>query len=914
MMSSAGAELPRYNSRGTELVFQDIKGYEDALRKHHTSSITRDIWIMNAGNKGFRQISAFQGEDREPVWSRDDQFIYYLSEKNGHQNLYKTAVQNRSTELQLTRFEKHPVRHLSISRDNLLCFTQNGDLYTLKEGGNPQKLIVYIGTDDRENAYKTLPVNEEVSEFTLSPDGKEIAFVSRGEVFVSATEGGITRRVTHTPQQERMVTWAPDGRSLVYAAERGNSWDLYQASISQKEDPHFYTATRVTEKALMSTMAEEYQPQFSPDGKKLAFVENRNILKVLTLATNAVVTLLPKGRNFSYSDGDWGYQWSPDSKWIISDDQEGAWISGNLALMAADGKGGIQKPIAGGYGQYNLKWGIEGRVILFQNNRYGRRGAANNGSTEDDVFAAFLDPQAWEKFRLTKEEFQIDKERTELVYKYDSSKLKEDTMLRKNWTPVLTYLEDRVIRLTPNSSSIGDFVLNADGSRLFYSSAFEKGFDIWVTEPRTRKTKMLVKLGAAPGRMMLSKDEKSLFLISNGSITRINTESGEPAPVGIRSEMDLNTQAERAYMFEHVWRQVKEKFYDPRLHDVDWAAYKADYMQFLPHINNNFDFEEMLSELLGELNASHTGSSYRYAMPNADNTASLGLLYDETYTGPGLKVTEVLSTGPLDKPSSRLKAGDVITMIDANAITEDTDWARWLNRKAGQPLQLTVTRGNNTWNELVKPISFGQESALMYKRWIRRMQQMTDSLSGGKIGYVHVQSMDDGSYRAMVEEVMGRNRDKMALVVDTRFNGGGWLHNDLNTFLSGKRYLDFAPQGQRVTAGEPYDRWTKPSVVIMSESNYSDAFIFPYIYRQNGLGKLVGMPVAGTGTAVWWERMIDPDMVFGIPMVATIGKENRPTENLQLEPDIRVPLPYEEFMKGKDAQLEAAVKELMKKP
>jgi C-terminal processing protease CtpA/Prc len=159
---------------------------------------------------------------------------------------------------------------------------------------------------------------------------------------------------------------------------------------------------------------------------------------------------------------------------------------------------------------------------------------------------------------------------------------------------------------------------------------------------------------------------------------------------------------------------------------------------------------------------------------------------------------------------------------------------------------------------------------------------------------------------------MGRNKNKEALIVDTRFNGGGWLHNDLNTFLSGKSYLGFAPQGNPVPANEPMDRWSKPSCVVMSEGNYSDAFIFPYVYKANGIGKLIGMPVPGTGTAVWWETQIDPTIVFGIPMIATIGKENRPTENLQLDPDMKVLLPYEDFLNGKDPQMEAAVKEMLK--
>jgi C-terminal processing protease CtpA/Prc len=171
--------------------------------------------------------------------------------------------------------------------------------------------------------------------------------------------------------------------------------------------------------------------------------------------------------------------------------------------------------------------------------------------------------------------------------------------------------------------------------------------------------------------------------------------------------------------------------------------------------------------------------------------------------------------------------------------------------------------------------------------------------------------MNDASYRTVFEDVLGKSVTKDALIVDTRFNGGGNLHDDLVTFLSGKRYMDFAPQSVRLPSGEPRGRWTNPSVVLMSESNYSDAHLFPYAYKSLEIGKLIGMPVAGTGTAVWWETQIDPTMVFGIPMVAFIGKENRPVENLQLEPDIKVPNDYKSLLSGKDPQLERAVKEML---
>lgn len=189
---------------------------------------------------------------------------------------------------------------------------------------------------------------------------------------------------------------------------------------------------------------------------------------------------------------------------------------------------------------------------------------------------------------------------------------------------------------------------------------------------------------------------------------------------------------------------------------------------------------------------------------------------------------------------------------------------------------------------------------------------MVDKLSGGKVGYVHVQSMSDGSYRNVYEEVLGKNADKEALIVDTRFNGGGWLHEDLSNFLNGKRYIKFAPYGFSAEGGEPQGKWYKPSCVLVSESNYSDAHTFPYAYRAKEIGKLIGMPVPGTSTSVWWETQIDPTMVFGIPMIANIGiKENRPLENFQLEPEIKISNEYNKILNGTDQQIEAAVKEML---
>jgi Tol biopolymer transport system component len=896
LVSAAGAESAHYNAKGDQIVFQDRKGYEDPFRKHHTSSVTRDIWVFDTKIQSYTQLSNYEGEDREPVLGANDQ-LYYLSEKGGiSQNLFKST---KGDIQQLTHFDKHPVRHLSIADNNTLCFSYNGEIYTMKEGQQPKKLAIHVQNDGRGAVVKHLPVSGNVTAFEMSPDGKQMAFVARGEVFVSSVENNMTRRITNTPTQERSVTWAPDGKSLVYAAERNGNWDLYRTSIVRAEEPYFFNATLLKEEPLVATAAVEFQPVFSPDGKEIAYVEDRNILKVYNIASKRSRTILPKGHNHSYSDGDWEFVWSPDGKYLLTEDQQGYFDVTNAAIIPADGNGKAIYPVMSGFGEDGIQFSGDGKMILYLNAAAGRRGLAKQGNKEKDVFAVFLDQAAYDRFKLSKDEFSL---------------LKTDSAESKTvFKPDFENLENRKVRLTINSASISGYVLNKDASKLYYMASFEKGYDLWVTEPRTGETKILAKLGGSSSNIELSKDGNSIFVSNKGSVVKVDAASGKITPVSISTEFNWDPAGERAYIYEHAGKQVKEKFYDPKLHNIDWDMYTKNYARFLPHVSDNYDFQEILSELLGELNASHTGGRYYPAAPEGDNTASLGLLYDETFAGNGLKIAEVIAGGPADKAKSKIRKGLVIEKIDGETIAADTDWAVYLNRKTGDNVLVSLYNPatQERWDETLRPFTAGEEVPLLYKRWILRMQQLVDKLSNGKVGYVHVQAMDDASYRSVYDAVMGRNRDKQALIVDTRFNGGGWLHNDLNTFLGGKEYLAFAPQGEKVKNAEPLDRWTRPSCVVMSEGNYSDAFIFPYIYKQNGLGKLIGMPVAGTGTAVWWERQIDQSIIFGIPMVATIGKEGRPTENLQVEPDIRVPMRFEEEMSGKDAQLEAAVKEML---
>ena len=457
--------------------------------------------------------------------------------------------------------------------------------------------------------------------------------------------------------------------------------------------------------------------------------------------------------------------------------------------------------------------------------------------------------------------------------------------------------------------------LTKTGDKLFYLARFEKGYDLWVNELRTKETKLFVKLGASYAGMELSADGKALFVLADGKVTKIDPESGKTEPVAIGGEMALDGTAEKAYMFDHMWRQIKQKFLVADLYGADWDFWYATYRKFLPYITHDYDYAEMVSEMLGELNASHTGCYYsRQGSPSADATGALGVFLDYDFAGPGLKVAEILSGGPLDKAALKIRAGHVIEKIDGRTFDASFDHYKLLNRKAGQLTLLSVCdpATQKRWEEAVKPITLGQEGALLYQRWVKARRAEVDRLSGGRIAYVHVRSMSDPSMRTVIEEVLGLGVDKEALIVDTRFNGGGSLHDQLSDFLAGKKVFDILPRGQLV-GYEPYDKWIKPSIVLMGECNYSDAHLFPVEYKIRGIGKTLGMPVPGTGTFVWWEEQIDQGLVFGIPQGGWRTPDGKLCEGNQLEPDIQVKNDPDVMAASRDQQIEAAVKELLKK-
>jgi Tol biopolymer transport system component/C-terminal processing protease CtpA/Prc len=915
------------SSTGDKLIYHDVKGYESNWRKHHTSSVTRDIWVYDFKSKTYKQLTQFNGEDRNPVFDSDNDGFYYLSEQSGSFNVYRSSLSNPASSVPLTRFTRNPVRFLTRSKNNVLCFCYDGEVYTMSPGGEPRKVTVRIATDGRATLDRIVPVNDGFTEAKLSPNGKEFAYVFRGEIFVTSMEGGITKRITNTPWQERSVDFSPDGRSLVYAAEKDNNWNIYTVTITRKEEPYFYVSTVLKETPVVATDAEEYQPMFSPDGKEVAYLENRVTLKVINLATKATRTIMPADKNYSYADGDQYYRWSPDGKWfLVQYGYPERIFAPQVGLVSSDGTGEIHDLTQSGYDSSTPKWVMDGKMMIWGSDREGTR-TQGGDLFSGNVYGMFFSRAAYDRFKLSKEEFALVKEQEEKEKKEADEKSKtekkgkdaaaaksEKDSTKKETVIDWNNLTERKTRLTTHTSPASDWILSKDGEKLFYLTSFDKGNDLWVTELRTKETKIFAKLGAQNAQMELSSDGKFIFLLVDGKPMKVDAESGKSEAVKTGGEMVLKQADEREYIFDHAWRQFKEKFYVVDLQGVDWDGYFKIYKKFLPFVNNNYDFAEMLSEMLGEVNASHTGCYYRSDRPNSDQTAELGLLYDFSYTGNGVRIAEVVEGGPLDKASSKILAGNIIESIDGQQLTPSLDFYQLLNRKVGKLTLLSVydPSTDKRWDETVKPISGGEENELLYRRWVKNRREEVEKLSKGEIGYVHVRAMNDQSMRTVFEEALGRNIGKKAIIVDTRFNGGGGIHEQLSDFLSGKKYFDIIPHGQYV-GSEPLDKWTKASIVLIGESNYSDAHLFPVAYKLKGVGKTLGMPVPGTGTFVWWENQIDPSLRFGIPMGGWRTPDGKFCENNQLEPDIKIRNEPAIMTAGRDQQIEAAVQELMKK-
>ena len=906
------AEEVSFIGKTGKFLYQDCKGGENIWRKHHTSSITRDIWMYD-GNDHVK-LTSFEGEDRSPRVSDDGKTVYYLSERGGSFNVYSFPVDDPQKITAVTKHKTHPVRFLTVSDDDVLCYGYDGDIYVKKPGSSAKKLSVSVRSDKNDDNLAELSVSGG-GDNDLSADGKQIAFISRGEVFVASTEYNTVKKITDTPEAEADVAFSPDGKTLTYASEREGIWNIYTAELARKEDVSFPYATVIVEKPLFkNNKVDRRAPVYSPDGKELAYIEDRDRLMIMNLETGKTRQITDGSQCYS-TTGSFSYSWSPDGKWILmSYCARGHYPYDDIGIVSTKGGEPMINLTESGYTDSAPQWVLGGNAILFASERYGMRNHASWGTLED-VMIVFLNRKAYDDFRMTKEEKELEKQIEGLSEdkdeKSDKKGDKKDEKKEKVEDIVveLDGIDERIMRLTPTSSNLGSAALSKDGKTLYYQASYESGMNLWKYDLEKGTP---TKIGAARGRMKWDEKQGTLYVLG-GRFSKMKEGGKSLENISVSSDMVMDLAAEREYMFDHVYRQEKERFYNEKMHGVDWEMLTSEYRKFLPHINNNYDFAELLSEYLGELNVSHTGSGYRVpSSRESASTANLGVFFDLGWDGDGLKVAEIVKGGPFDKASSKLAAGDVITSIDGVEIKKGMDYYPLLNRKAGERTLVGILKASGEKTDMVVlPISESRFNTLLYNRWVKQCAEKVQQLSGGRLGYVHIEGMDDASFRTVYSDILGRYNNCDGIVIDTRFNGGGRLHEDIEVLFSGEKYLTQEVRGKDA-CDMPSRRYNKASIMIIGEANYSNAHGTPWVYKHKDMGLLVGKPVPGTMTSVNWETLQDPTLYFGIPVVGYRKADGTYLENDQLHPDIDVENTKELVITGRDEQLEAAVKALLK--
>jgi tricorn protease len=853
-----------------------VRGPGTWYRRGYRGSSNDELWISNAEGTSQKRLTTFDGQDGAPMWSPDGRTLYYVSENGsrlGCANIVYQSLDSTSARYRLTNHEEDTVRRARISGNGeWIVYECGADLWVVgtKSTAPPRKLAIEVNADDKSNTERTTTFVKDATEFSVNPDEDAAVITVQGELFlVKMPEGGKATRLTDSPAFDHAAVFSPNGKSILFLSDRSGHEDIYLLEPDDPEHPELTRAHKFKVKRLTSTPAAEAGATFSPKGDLIAFVRSGKLWTMKTDGTDQKVLAGNGGLVFDYD-------WSPDGKMIVYSRMDGSFAS-ELFVIPTDGSAAPKNITR--YATYNsdVSWSRTGNKIGFISQRRGQ---------------------------YTPHVINLQKPGTPGA----ASEIDwDDIHLRA----------DRVAGITADAA-----VISPNGAQIAFRHT-GNGDDLWVASSNGSNLTRVTVSSQAPRNIRWSRKSTGLifFLSGLGELRAIRAAgpiglpigglSAEPLKINFQAKMTVKRDEEFAEMFVQCWRALSDSFYDSKHHDTDWTAVRAKYQPLVGHVAQREDMYALVSLMLGELNASHLGISGR--LPVADEvTADLGLIFDETYRGPGLKIAEVLKRGPADRRGLSIKAGDIVLAIDRVELTDKVNVSQLLNNKAGDGVRLDLVDDPKTLTgkrrvELIA-VDRTKASQLMYERWVRANAEAVLKGSGGKIGYIHIPSMDDAGLEVFVRTLYSDHFDKDAIVIDVRYNGGGFTHDQVLNYLGGKEHTFFHQRDGGVgLVLRNYDRkWTKPLVVMTNNRSYSDAEIFPHAFRALGLGKVVGQATGGFVIGTSATRLIDGS-TFRLPRTGVFTNKGVNMEKQGVIPDVAVEITPDDWAKGIDTQLLKAV-------
>ncbi|MBI1939320.1 MAG: PD40 domain-containing protein [Ignavibacteriales bacterium] len=926
---------------GTEKRILDAVGFDPALspdgrflafvrgdinpvfREEYRGPSNRDIWLYDNKTKKFLKLTDFDTNDIYPQWD-GNRTIYFLSSNTGNYNIYKITIDENGKPTgkpeQLTNYKDYSIRYFGLSSDaSALVFERDKNIYISKTAKiDPHKVEIKINADERFDPIEFKTMTNNASEYSVSPNGKLIAFVVRGELFVKEADKEKSRSVnlSDSPFRDMSAVWLSD-TTIIFTSDRSdNNFELYLVRSADKAEHNIFKSLKHEIIRITDTDEDESNPVVSNDGKKIAYIRGGDKKDLVTTEISADGKLSSEKILQSGWAEPSGIKWSPDNKWLAyaCDD---LYFNTEVFIHAADNSGKAVNVSMHPREDSNPFWSEDGSKLGFI--------SARNNRTSD-LWFVWLKKDDWEK---TKQDWEDKEPASEK--KDDKPKDKGDKKDSTKTKPIQIDFENiyvRIVQVTNFPGNEADLIISKDGETFYYTaqSSTAKGRDLYSIKWDGKDLKEITKGGSNPAGVSIDKEGKYIYYFkTGGSLNRneIKGDKSEALPYSVKIKIDY--PAERSQIFEEAWRAIRDWFYDPQFHGKNWNDLHDKYKELCVNASTNNDFRDMFNFMLGELNASHMGL-YNQERGETQKDAT-GLLGAELIpTKEGMKVNRVVPESPADKAASKLFADDLITAVDGVPFNDKENFYEMLNTKADERILLNVKDKNGKEREVaIRPVQ--NQNQLLYKEWVEQRKQLVEKYSNGKLGYIHIQGMDFPSFEVFERELTAAGYGKEGLVVDVRYNGGGSTTDYLMTVLNYKQHAYTIPRGASdnlerdkknfrsyYPIGERlvFAAWTKPSIALCNEGSYSNAEIFSHAYKSLGIGKLVGVPTNGSVISTGGRGLIDGSFVR-LPMRGWFTKTTDKNQELgPAVPDIIVYNQPDWLAKGEDEQLKTAVDELLK--
>ena len=896
----------------------------DWWRKGHSHIDETELWLLRHGATGasYEQLTQRGAKELWPMWAADGSTLFYVSDRDGAENLWaRPAAPGQAQPRRLTSFTGGRVLWPSISADGrTIVFERDFRIWTQPtSGGQAAPVAIALRGAPAAAGMERLTLTNGLQELALSPDGKKVAFIVHGELFAaSARDGGDATRVTTSAGLESQVTWAPDSRRVAYTSNRSGRSQLYLHDF----------ATR-TETLLSPGEGSDVSPRFSPDGTTLVFARDGRELRALDMATKRD-RLLARG----YFDrppflSERPYAFSPDGRWIAYLTSSGNRQFTNVHIVATRGGESRQVSwVANAFGN-TISWSPDGTYLLFDSGQRTEDGQVARIDLQPRT-PRFREDQFRELFeqvspRVTSPASQPQNRRRTSPARDTTRVAAGDSAgppAAPKATPEIIFAGIRQrLTMLPTGVDVGSHAISPDGKQLLMIAGAEGQQNLYIyslddlsrDEPVARQ---LTSTSGGKSFAQWSSDGKEVYYLEQGRIQVVPVESRTPRALAVSAEMDVRFEDEKYAVFQQAWKYLSDNFYDEAYHGVDWARARATYEPYIAGARTRDEMRRVLSLMIGELNASHTGI-FPPGGTFAPSVGKLGLRFDRgTYERTGaLRVVEVVPLGPAALAGG-IDTGTYLRAVNGVRIDATTNLDELLERTIGRRVSLTIANapdGGGTREVAVRPVNTATEKGLLYRDWVERNRAYVDKASEGRLGYVHMFDMTAGSLAQLYVDLDADNHAREGVVIDLRNNNGGFVNAYALDVLSRRPYLtmqvrDQSPAPARSLLGQR--SLEAPTVLLVNQHSLSDAEDFTEGYRALGLGKVIGEPTAGWIIYTSNVPLVDGS-ILRIPFIRVTGADGRNMELVPRPVDERVVRPIGEGLQGKDSQLDAAVKALL---